>query len=288
MTIVLTVLGLTFATIGIWDVFRTLWQPGGDGRLSRPVLALMWRVTGALGPRARAFSGPIGVVLVILLWLGLVIVGWALVYGPRLPDGFVYATGLQPELRSPVLDALYLSAVTVTTLGYGDIVPTASWLRLAAPLQAMAGFAILTAAVSWVLQVYPALTRRRTLANRLSSMRRASAADRLVALDPAVAAPLLLDLSAELSQLRVDLFHYPETYYFMDHEPGDTMAETLPFLGELADAARAVQQPDLQLAGDVLSHALDAFVRDLGAFVGEDGETGEILAAFRTDHTSHR
>ncbi|MFC7876169.1 ion channel [Isoptericola sp. NPDC057391] len=35
-------------------------------------------------------------------------------------------------------------------VGFGDIVPTTPWLRLATtPLQALIGFALLTAAVSW-------------------------------------------------------------------------------------------------------------------------------------------
>nr|WP_281360133.1 potassium channel family protein [Isoptericola halotolerans] len=60
-----------------------------------------------------------------------------------------------------VVDALYLSLVSLTTVGYGDITPLTPWLRIAAPVEGLLGFALLTAAVSWVLQVYPALTRRR-------------------------------------------------------------------------------------------------------------------------------
>jgi hypothetical protein len=66
-----------------------------------------------------------------------------------------------------VLDALYLSTVAMSTLGFGDIVPVDGWLRLVVPVQALVGFLLLTAAVSWVLQVYPAPARRRVLAVRL-------------------------------------------------------------------------------------------------------------------------
>jgi hypothetical protein len=54
--------------------------------------------------------------------------------------------------------------VTLATLGYGDIVPTSDLLRVLVPLEALVGFALLTAALSWVISVYPALSRRRSLA----------------------------------------------------------------------------------------------------------------------------
>ena len=106
--------------------------------------------------------------------------------------------------------------VTLATLGFGDIVPTTEWLRVAVPLEAMLGFVLLTAAVTWVLQVYPALMRRRALAIRLSLLHRADAARVLAEEDVPMAANLLEDLAGEVVQARVDLTQYAETYYFRD------------------------------------------------------------------------
>ncbi|MFF8942469.1 potassium channel family protein [Streptomyces sp. NPDC014864] len=72
--------------------------------------------------------------------------------------------------------SVYLSLVTVATLGLGDIAPSADWLRIVAPLEAMVGFVLLTATVSWILGIYPALARRRALALRISQLRRAGPA----------------------------------------------------------------------------------------------------------------
>ena len=66
---------------------------------------------------------------------------------------------------------LYLSLVTLVTLGYGDIVPTSDWLRILQQLEALTGFAIVTASLSWVISIYPALGRRRALANKASLIR---------------------------------------------------------------------------------------------------------------------
>ena len=63
-----------------------------------------------------------------------------------------------------LVDSLYASLVAVATLGFGDITPTTSWLRILVPLEALIGFAVLTAGLSWVLSVYPVLHRRSSFA----------------------------------------------------------------------------------------------------------------------------
>lgn len=75
-----------------------------------------------------------------------------------------------------LVDAPYLSLVTVATLGFIDIVATAPLLRL---LIALIGFALLTGAVTWMRQIYPALTRRRVLPLRLATQAKAHTTERL-------------------------------------------------------------------------------------------------------------
>ncbi len=43
--------------------------------------------------------------------------------------------------------------VTIGSRGFWDIVPALSWLRVIVPLESRFGFMLLTAAVSWVLQL---------------------------------------------------------------------------------------------------------------------------------------
>lgn len=58
--------------------------------------------------------------------------------------------------------------MTLATLGYGDIAPATGWLRALAPLEAVVGFALVTAGISWTLALYPALSRQRALARETS------------------------------------------------------------------------------------------------------------------------
>ena len=117
-------------------------------------------------------------------------------------------------------------SVTLATSAFGDIAPQVLWLRLVTPIESLIGFALLTAAVSWVLQVYPALGRRRALAVRLGILRDSAAADNLAGADGATAL-LLHDLSAELARVRVDLAQYGETFYFHDGDDRSSLPRVL-------------------------------------------------------------
>jgi hypothetical protein len=222
-----TAVGVVLVLAALRDIFHTIWHPSGRGRLSRWIMRAVWRV--GRGRRAlRRLTGPLAMVVVVLAWVLLILLGWALVYWPHLPDGFVFGGSLDPAHRAGLLDAVYLSTVTLATLGFGDIVPTADWLRIAVPVQALIGFALLTAAVSWVLQVYPALTRRRALAVRLSLLSRVDTLGRVADPQSTLAASLLKHVAVGLALLRVDVTQYAETYYFRD---GDAEASLPAMLG---------------------------------------------------------
>jgi hypothetical protein len=90
----------------------------------------------------------------LAVWLTLEIVGFALLYHPGLlADGFDVPAGSEPGL---VL-ALYTSIVTLSTLGYGDVTPTAPLFQALTGLEALIGFALLTLTISYVLNVYSVL-----------------------------------------------------------------------------------------------------------------------------------
>jgi voltage-gated potassium channel Kch len=99
----------------------------------------VWRIgrRGRGRRRLGHFTGPLAMGTVVATWLGLLLVGFALVYWPHLPDAFIYGSGLDPAVRGGFADAMYLSAVTLATLGFGDIVPTQTWLRVVVPVEAL-------------------------------------------------------------------------------------------------------------------------------------------------------
>jgi hypothetical protein len=213
------------------------------------------------------------------------VLGWTLIYWPHLDVDFALSGDLQGATRGGFLDALYLSMVTVATLGFGDIVPVGEEMRVAVPVQSLLGFVLLSAAVTWVLQIQPALTRRRALAIRLSLLRRAGAVRVLAEEDVPMAAGLLEDLAGELVQARVDLTQYAETYYFRDGEEAASLAATIGTAAELARAATASRRVDLRFAGSLLDAALGDLARLLDEqFLRTGGDRSVVLAAYAADH----
>ncbi len=283
----ISLLGIPLIAAALLDIFHTLWHPSDRGSLSAAVMSRTWKMSGLRGRRGRAavLAGPLAMIAVVATWGAFIVLGWALIYWPHLPASFSFSPGLRPASRSDLLDALYVSLVTVATLGFGDIVPTTGWLRLIAPLQALVGFGLLTAAGTWVLQIFPALGRRRTLSLRVTVLRRAKAEDTVSELDSATAAQLLQDLAAATLRVRVDLTQYPETYYFRESDPDVSLAVMLSYAGTLASVAYSSRRPDVRFAADNLTAALDDLANVLDEqFLRVQGDRAAVARAYLADH----
>jgi Ion channel len=287
---VITGAGVLLLLLTLRDIFHTLWHPSGRGSFSEFLIRTTWRAGRRRRRRGhpRAVTGPVALLVVVVAWLGLVVLGGALIYAPHLPEEFVYGPGVEPGEHGGFVDAVYVSAMTVSTLGFGDIVPGNAWLRLVVPAQALMGFGLLTAAVSWVVQVYPALTRRRALAVRLTLTRPAVQDGLLTEPDSVLAAVVLESLATELIQVRVDLTQYAETYYFRDG-PEAALPVTIGIAVDMAAQGRNSPRADVRLAARMLDDALDDFARVLDEeFLQLQGSRPEILAAYADAHDHDR
>jgi hypothetical protein len=280
-------LGIVVVVVALRDIFHTIWHPSGRGDLSHLVMRGLWRLGRRRRDRGRpgVLTGPVALAVVILMWVALLVAGGALVYLPHLPEAFVFQSGLDVSERSQLLDAVYLSTVTLATLGYGDIVPQAGWLRALVPVQALIGFALLTGSVTWVLQVYPALTRRRALAMRLAHLRTVATGDLVGDPESTLAAPLLQDLADSLVQAGVDVTQYSETYYFRDGAEEAALPAMLSVAVSLRDAGLGAPRKDVRVAARLLGTAIDDFARVLDEqFLRVGGSTEEVLAAYARAH----
>ncbi|MHA7284525.1 potassium channel family protein [Arthrobacter sp. TMS2-4] len=285
MTWIFTVLGFIIIGVGLRDVFHTLLHPSGQGGLTKAAMNSTWRISKPLGLKAASLAGPFGIVAVILLWAALQILGWALVYYPHVPQGFTYADGINPSRYPDFIEALYISTVTLSTLGFGDVIATDPWIRALSPAEALIGFALLTAAVSWFLQLYPALARRRALALRLTVLRDAMYLQHLSEFTPETASRVLDGITDGIIQTRVDLTQTSESYYFRESTAAASLATSLSYAVALSELAKDLADPEGRASGLALHHSLQDLSILMGDSLGIKGSTADgTFQSYASDH----
>ena len=191
--------------------------------------------------------------------------------------------------RGEFVDALYLSLDTLGPIGFGDITPVYSWLRILTPVEALIGFGLLTGSISWLLSIYPALLRRRSLAYEVALLREAEKTRRLGVDDlPHEAADeLYAELTSRLVAVERDLVTFPITYYFASADSRFALSSVMPYLLELARRGDQEGMPaSLRLRATLLREAIDDFARTTSArFHGlRSDATDELLEAYKRDH----
>src|SRR5215212_10277768 len=144
-TFIYTAAGFVLLALIIFDIYATVLHSSARyGPVGESLNRSVWRVT-----RAAAFGlaranrhrllnmvGPLLLPLLIVVYIVLLVTAFALVYYPHIPGGFTFSAG-HPE--PDWIDAVYFSGVTLTTVGYGDMVPRAAPLRFIALFEGASG-----------------------------------------------------------------------------------------------------------------------------------------------------
>lgn len=195
------------------DVFLTVLHPTRPGplsfNLSRGVfatLATLSRWTGRSSLLSPA--GPAGMAGVFVAWVMLFWIGYALIYLPNLGDLSFRASVDYGD--HDLMEALYFSGMSLTTVGFGDIVPETDGYRLVSVLQAATGFAVFTAAITYVLSIYPRVSTERVAARSLSSC----AKDPANAGDLVRGEPFLLSVQQQVLEYGEHTDRFPVLFYF--------------------------------------------------------------------------
>ena len=296
MTIWISVLlGCLIVLTVLIDIVLTLFTPSMQGRLNVLLIGFVWRISGPLArrsPLARELNGPATFLSVIAVWALMIGLGWALIYWPFLPNDFLVNFGIDLNRTSPnnFLTSIYLSFVVLVTLGFGDIVPTSGILRLVVITEALVGFGLLTAGISWFLSIDPALSRRRVLSHKIALIENAEQeVHPLAEWDDQTLANSMRDIALELAAVQSDLQQYPIIYYFRHADPDADLVLKLPYLLRVARRARA-ELDESQLPVELRSAMLERAVVDLletivFQYLGqEEKDPEELLALCLADH----
>jgi len=217
------------------DLFHTLFHPSQLGNISEYMTLRIWRAFRKFAPRQRLMVGPLNFLCVIVFWSASVIVGFALIYRPFMPAAFITAPGMSISAIDGFFSAINLSLSRLITVSMG-LQTDSQWLQLSMSLEAVLGFAILTASISWLLSIYPVIEHRRSLAHEVSLLHFSESAglQRLEELDYATLQSLLFGLAAQLNTVRTELSQFPISYYFQESDDKTALAPALYYLAEVA------------------------------------------------------
>lgn len=290
MDIVWTVLGVALIGTALRDIFDVLFHPLGRGMVARKVVrGVAWLARHL--PRAGTLgllAGPLSYVAVVATWAALLAVGWALVFWPQLPGGFNFDPALNPAEHAGFFDALYVSLVNLTSLGYGDISPATPLLRVLGPVETIFGLGLLTASISWLISIYGAISRRDSLAHEvhLAKETEERLGEKLADADPALLESLLASYSEQLIRARRDVIHFPITHYFRTEDEERALAGLLPFLSSLAAEASEEDRPhSLRVRAEILQMTIDDFAETLRKRLRMPGATtGDTLQHYQNEH----
>lgn len=288
-----TLLGIALIALALRDIFDVLFHPLGHGMVARTIVAAASALTARLGdrvPTMRLLTGPLSYIAVVATWAALLAIGWALILMPHLPEGFTFAPGLDASRHSGFLDALYVSLVNLTSLGYGDISPSASLLRILGPVETLFGLGLVTASVSWLLSIYNAVSRRDSLAHEVLLAKQAEErlGEKLADAEPQLLQAMLASFTEQLIRSRRDLIHFPITNYFRTEDEERALAGLLPFLTALAAEASGEDRPQaLRVRAGVLAMAIDDFAETLRVRLRLPGETTDAtLEHYQRAHST--
>lgn len=166
----LTIAGLVLLAMVFGDIYSTILRSSEySGLFSHAINRNLWRlaliITRKFSRRQRhrvlASLGPLLMPIYIASLVSMLITGFALVYIPRMGTEFKI---VEPVYESAISQGFYFSGVTFLTIGYGDILPVSGFTRFFALLEGASGIAIISLSITYLITVYGALERRRTVA----------------------------------------------------------------------------------------------------------------------------
>ena len=169
-TFIYTAAGSVLLALITFDIYATVLHSSARyGPVGESLNRSVWRLARGAALRLSRVGrhhllnmvGPLLLPLLIVVYVVLLVIAFALIYYPHVPSGFNF-TGRQPE--PGWVDAIYFSGCTLTTVGYGDVVPRHAALRFLALLESASGLVVISLGITYMLTVYTALERKRSVA----------------------------------------------------------------------------------------------------------------------------
>ncbi len=172
------ILGVLVLSAGLVDVFLVVLNYDETGFLATRLCRWQWyclrSVTRRLSPRWRPFAlrqvTGFNILLSVAIWLGLVVVGFGLIY-----YGFMVGANFEYEgkgVGAGLFSAMYLSAAQLSTVGTSQINPETNLLRALSIAETLCAPLLITLILTFLLGVYQVIRDLRTLSSNFSDAER--------------------------------------------------------------------------------------------------------------------
>jgi hypothetical protein len=283
MTVLVTLIGAALIVAALADVFKTLFHPALHGTMSDRIAKAIWKICRTIAnryPKILTFAGPLALLCIIGDWVLLNFIGFALIYWPH--------ASARPSDGPVFWGALVNSLEALSTLAEGGNAAT-PWLRVLSGIEAIIGFTIFTASISWLLSIYPIIESRRSVAHTATLLHQAekeTGVDMIIQASQE-ASTTMFSLAQELAILRNQIAQFPITHYFYIGEAKTVLAGILPYLADLADRAVNPAAPkNLHIPGTMLGGAVDdflSFIAEVALDQPPASDRAEIMAAYADD-----
>ncbi len=167
MQILTLIAGIACLVLALLDAFQTVILPRratGRFRITRIFYVATWIPWSWFANKVKherkretmlSFYGPLSLVLLIVIWAGALVIGFALIFY-ALGSPFLDPLGRTVGLRSD----LYVSGTTLFTLGLGDVVPHQYVIRDLVILEAGMGLGFVAMVIGYFPVLYGAFSRR--------------------------------------------------------------------------------------------------------------------------------
>lgn len=167
MHVLTLIAGVACLFFALLDAFQTVILPRratGRFRITRIFYITTWIPWSWFAARVKnerkretmlSFYGPLSLVLLIVVWAGALVLGFALVFY-ALGSPFTDPLGRTVGLRSDI----YVSGTTLFTLGLGDVVPHQYIIRDLVILEAGMGLGFVAMVIGYFPVLYSAFSRR--------------------------------------------------------------------------------------------------------------------------------
>jgi hypothetical protein len=169
------VLCFTFGTLiliaNTIDLAWTSLGTHGGGPISTPITDGIWDAARALHKRwpshkALSFVGSIAILALLMFWVAMLWSGWFLILSAR-PDAIIDAKTHQP---ADAAQRIYFTAYAISTMGNGDYAPSGDLWRLLVSLATIGGLGTMSMAITFLMNVLPAVVVTRSLASYMSDL----------------------------------------------------------------------------------------------------------------------